>query len=664
MMPRPNRLISESSPYLLQHAYNPVRWLPWGEEAFEKARLEDKPLIISVGYSSCHWCHVMEHESFEDEETAQIMNDHFICIKVDREERPDVDGHYMKALQLMTGSGGWPMNIFALPGGQPFYGGSYFPREQWNFIMEQISEKYRSERGRLEEVSESVLKGLRDHRLNLTGRESSDYTMEMLTDAVEGIRNHFDHTWGGLKGSPKFPLPGLLSFLLKWSVLRKDDGIRHFVLKTLDKMAGGGLFDQLEGGFARYSTDGQWKVPHFEKMLYDNAQLVELYAHAYSLTGKDRYRRAAVMTLDFTGKYMTSPEGLFYSALDADSGGEEGRYYVWEEKELREILGADFSEAYRLYGIGSEGLWEGGRNILVLTEQAERNSKTMEGIRNKLLEVRKKRELPSLDDKSLSSWNALMISAFTAAYHAFGEEKYLAAAVKAGDFIIYNISGGDGLFHAFRNGRAYIEGFMEDYAFMTAAAIDLYEASGQPRFLSAALKWSQKVMSDFFDPDEKLCRTAVNQEREVPGDLSVTDSVLPSPNAEMARCFFRLSALTGKSFYRKTADDMISKMSGSVLEGPLYFYRWAELMLLMKSPFYEVVITGPEAGEKMRNLRKNYLPRAVFAFAEEPDEDNLLFRNRWKPGETLFHICRNNSCGLPVKETDEALNRLAAESRS
>ena len=366
-----NHLINESSPYLQQHAHNPVAWYPWGKAALQRAAAEDKPLIISIGYSACHWCHVMEKESFEDDQVSGIMNEHFISIKVDREERPDIDSYYMNALQMLTGQGGWPLNMIALPDGRPFYGGTYFPKENWILLLNQVAEQYQINRAAIKNAALSIEKGIESSLLGLMSGKASAYTLDELKAALDKIRSRFDPQWGGMKGAPKFPMPVAYRFLLSWSTLMEDPAIRDFVILTLDRMASGGIYDQIGGGFARYSTDVRWKVPHFEKMLYDNAQLVSLYCDAYRLTGKERYREVVSRTLHFIDERMTSPDGLFYSALDADSQGEEGFYYTWKDAELREALGADYPAAREYFGINGDGAWEKGRNILLALPDKE-----------------------------------------------------------------------------------------------------------------------------------------------------------------------------------------------------------------------------------------------------------------------------------------------------
>ncbi|MDA3956208.1 thioredoxin domain-containing protein [Oceanispirochaeta sp.] len=460
-MANTNRLINEPSPYLQQHAHNPVHWYPWGDEAFNKAAEENKPIIISIGYSSCHWCHVMEEESFENEEVARLMNEHFISIKVDREERPDIDAHYMNALQMITGRGGWPMNMFALPDGSPFYGGTYFPRDQWMNLLTLVAGQYKSNTEEMVRAAESIEQGISNFKIKLLETEESPYSIDQLGSSVAQTSPQFDLINGGISGAPKFPMPVFTRFLLSWSVLQNDPETRDFVLLTLDKMAAGGIYDQIGGGFSRYSTDVKWKVPHFEKMLYDNAQLLSLYAKAYSLTKKEQYKNVVYQTMDYIEESMTSPRGIFYSALDADSEGEEGLFYTWEKRELLELLAEDYPLAKEYYGIGVAGAWEGGKNILLrpdLQDSQNPAGKDLERIRSILKEARDKRVPPRQDDKSLTSRNALMIIAYIDAFNAFGAPRFLHNAEQATDFILENQLQPDGsLYHAFKDNRSYID---------------------------------------------------------------------------------------------------------------------------------------------------------------------------------------------------------------
>jgi len=663
-MPHTNKLINESSPYLLQHAHNPVDWYPWGEEAFRKAAEKDKPVIISIGYSSCHWCHVMEEESFEDEEVARLMNEKFISIKVDREERPDIDACYMNAVQQITRRGGWPLNAFALPDGRPFYGGTYFPREDWLHILNTLADLYANDREKLVSTAEDVERGIEETALRLLDSRPREISPEDLAGAVREMIRDFDTRLGGVGRAPKFPMPSLYRFLLAYSSLRDEPGIRDFVLLTLDRMASGGIYDQIGGGYARYSTDASWKIPHFEKMLYDNAQLVSLYSDAWRYTRKENYRRVVCQTLEFVEETFTSPEGAFYSALDADSEGEEGAYYVWEEAELKKLLGGDYDFAREYFGIGREGLWEEGKNILLRPDDGESSEsaadgETIERIRRALKAARDRRIPPGLDDKALTSWNALMITAYADAWRAFGEPRFLDAAVRGTDHILEEMRRPDGgLYRAWKEGRAYIEAFLEDYAHMTAALITLFEVTGDTRYLDEAEELTGYILRHFYSPGEKLFYSTPEGDDLITRIIDIQDNVLPSPNAVTARNLFRLYKLTGITRYRELYQDMTGRIRQITLNNAQYFSHWAELLLFELNPFYEVVTAGPNARELSRQLQTEYLPHAVFAFTAVPDETRGLFAGRYSDETTRIYICRDNACLAPVTAVDEALAQL------
>ncbi|MEM9022916.1 MAG: thioredoxin domain-containing protein, partial [Bacteroidota bacterium] len=441
-----NRLVDETSPYLLQHAHNPVNWYPWGDEALDKAKAENKLLLISIGYSACHWCHVMEHESFEDTAVAAFMNEHFVCIKVDREERPDIDQIYMDAVQLLTQRGGWPLNCFALPDGKPFFGGTYFPKKQWLNVLDKVQEEYAQNPDKVTEYAERLTEGVQSTDLIAMNPEPPKFTWDGLQEAVRTWSENFDQEEGGPNRAPKFPLPNNYQFLLRYAHLTGDAALMDHVNLTLKKIAYGGIYDQVGGGFARYSTDELWKVPHFEKMLYDNGQLVSLYAEAYQATGDERYKRVVYETLAFVARELTADVGAFYSALDADSEGEEGKFYIWSKAELEELLGSDYALVADYYNINQKGFWEHGNYILLrdrddaaiaaeheltteaLTERIERAKAT-------LLEARAKRVRPGLDDKSLTSWNAIMLKGYVDAYQVFREPRFLEAALRNARFL-------------------------------------------------------------------------------------------------------------------------------------------------------------------------------------------------------------------------------------
>ncbi len=475
---QPNRLIDETSPYLLQHAFNPVDWHAWNAVTLEKAKIQNKLILVSVGYSACHWCHVMAHESFEDEEVAKIMNENFICIKVDREERPDVDQIYMDAVQLISGRGGWPLNCFALPDGRPFWGGTYFPKEQWKEILNSIIQLYSTQREKLLQQASEITEGIKRNDFINPDAGTSGFDKEMTDDMVQHFSARFDNLEGGSKGAPKFPMPNNLLFLLRYySQSRKPEFLAHVEL-TLKKMAAGGIYDQIGGGFARYSVDEHWHIPHFEKMLYDNAQLVSLYSEAYKLTKDEQYKDIIIETLEFVKRELTSPEGGFYSSLDADSEGVEGKYYVWEKNELEDLLGQNAPIIIDYFGIDQDAYWENGKNVLIkavtISQLAEKYNKPEEVVRNlisesreKLLSKRSERARPDLDDKILTSWNGLMVKGYVDAYLATGKNEYLECAVKNANFLLKNMNTPNGgLYRSYKEGKSTVIGFLEDYAFV------------------------------------------------------------------------------------------------------------------------------------------------------------------------------------------------------
>ncbi|MDP6908900.1 MAG: thioredoxin domain-containing protein, partial [Flavobacteriales bacterium] len=487
--PHTNALINETSPYLLQHAHNPVNWHPWSDESLKKAKTEQKPILVSIGYSACHWCHVMEHESFEDSVVAAYMNENFICIKVDREERPDVDQVYMNAVQLMTGRGGWPLNCFALPDGRPLYGGTYYPKKEWMDVMAQVVNIWKNQREKALEYAANLTNGVKQSELIQRNTNEPKFSKSDLSSLVEKWSGLIDNKEGGPNRSPKFPLPNNYEFLLRYATLAQDKIMLDHVNLTLEKMAFGGIYDQVGGGFARYSTDELWKAPHFEKMLYDNGQLISLYSEAYQATGNILYKEVVEETLDFIQRELTSEQGAFYSALDADSEGEEGKFYVWKKDELQMLLGDDFEWVKDYYNINAKGLWENGNYILLRKttdeEFAKKQGWTTEDVKQKvnklnakLLRERSKRVRPGLDDKQLTSWNALMLKGYTDAYRVFGKTDYLRTAIKSANFILKTQRKKDGgLWHNHKAGRSTINGFLEDYSFTIEALVSLYQAT-------------------------------------------------------------------------------------------------------------------------------------------------------------------------------------------
>ncbi len=664
-----NHLINETSPYLLQHAHNPVDWYPWGKEALDKARRENKPLIISIGYSSCHWCHVMEHESFENEEIARIMNENFVCIKVDREEHPDIDRLYMNAVEMISGHGGWPLNCFALPDGTPFYGGTYFRPNQWKSVLEQIARKWQQNPQELILAAEHLKAGLVQRDLVSTPAQSQKIFLSKIMQAVEAWKKSFDPVYGGNKTNIKFPMPATLQFLLDYYFFTQDTGAFNHVDNTLRHMAWGGIYDHVGGGFARYSTDRKWLVPHFEKMLYDNAQLIQLYSNAFKLTHDDLYKKVTQQTIDFLMRQMYDTDGYFYSALDADSQGEEGKYYVWTYDELQKSLPEYMHILKEVYDIRPSGNWEGkiifyqkrpiqeaANRLGMSTQQLEDK---LEQVREELLSIRAQRVPPSLDDKSITSWNAMMISGLVTAYQALGNGQYLQTAQKVERHIEQHMLDQDmTLWRIYKDGHRKIPGYMDDYAFFIKALIDLFETTGNGHYLQLAQQITLYTMQHFWDHDSQMFfYTSDMVPTHIKRDKEVTDNVIPSSNAVMAQNLFLLSQIGDYPEWDTIARQMTANIADYLYEYLSYFAMWGQLALKQLYPFYELVITGPGAREKARQFLKFYRPDVVLAFTDQ--QSNLkIFKDRFKPGETLFFVCQGNTCKIPTDDMNVALKLL------
>ena len=591
--PFTNELINESSPYLLQHAHNPVNWYPWGDAALQKAKAENKMLIISIGYAACHWCHVMEHESFEDTAVAKIMNEYFICIKVDREERSDVDQVYMTAAQLITGSGGWPLNALALADGRPFYAGTYFPKNNWIQLLEYFIDLQKKNPDSLEKSATQVTNGIHAAE-NVTFNETGKtFTIADLDKQFSSMKANIDFAKGGANRAPKFPMPCVWEYLLHYNYLSKNEEALKAVTVTLDNMALGGIYDHLEGGFARYSTDANWHVPHFEKMLYDNSQLVSLYALAYQRTKNPLYKKVVYETLAFVEHELTSAEGAFYASLDADSEGEEGKYYVWTKAEVDKALGDDAEIFSTFYNITADGNWEHGNSILMRNETdgaiAKRFNLTVSDLKNKidaakvkLMQIRGARVKPGLDDKILSSWNALMLKGYTQAYRVFGDESFLNAAVKNASFLLKNAIAVNGeMTRNYKNGKSSINALLDDYAFTIAAFIELYQATFDEKWLTEANKITGYTLEHFFDPMSKMFFYTHNQYANlISRKMELSDNVIPSSNSEMAKNLFLLGHFLNKEDYISKAKQMLINVEADVQRNIYFYANWGMLQAL------------------------------------------------------------------------------------
>jgi uncharacterized protein len=667
----PNNLIHETSPYLLQHAYNPVNWLPFTDQAFETARKENKPVLISIGYSACHWCHVMEHESFEDAQVADLMNKHFINIKVDREERSDVDMLYMQAVQLMTGQGGWPLNCFVLPDGRPFYGGTYFNKSQWINILQNLSDIYVKDPTKVMEYATELTNGIKQSELISTkNKQESGVTKDVLKQSVSKWKERLDNVYGGPNRAPKFPLPSNYQFLLRYSILEKDTALQDHVELTLRKMAFGGIYDQLRGGFSRYSTDMLWKVPHFEKMLYDNSQLISLYAEAYTLTKNELYKEIAIETLDFVEKEWLTEEGAFYSAYDADSDGEEGKYYVWNDLDLKDLLGEDYELFSNYYEINDTGYWEHSNYILMRSEDLaricikfnlnkEQVAETIKTCKDILIQEAKSRIKPGLDDKTITSWNAMMCSAYAKAYLSFQDEKYKTLALKSIHFILDKLLLPDGkLLRTYKNGDAKIDGFLEDYAFTIEALINCYVVSQNETYLLKAKQLTELTLTQFNNTESDLLYyTNNNASSLIAKTTETSDNVIPASNSQMAINLFELGTYFDKNEWIKKAENMLGNFTAELKNYGAGYSNWGCLALYLTYPFKEIAIVGNNVNEKLCELYKQGITNAILAVHANAS-DLPLVKDRFVANKTLFYVCENKACKLPVTSVEETLQLL------
>lgn len=668
--PHTNALIHETSPYLLQHAHNPVDWMPWGEEALAKAKAEDKPILVSIGYSACHWCHVMEHESFEDTAVARLMNANFICIKVDREERPDVDQVYMDAVQLITGGGGWPLNCFALPDGRPFFGGTYFRKDQWMQVLDRIHTVYKEERGKVEEYATKLTSGLSQMDEMPVVDIPKDFSDEVLKTAVARWSKEFDREEGGPNRAPKFPLPSDYEFLLAYASAGDDRDVMEQVHLTLRKMAHGGIYDQVGGGFARYSTDAEWKVPHFEKMLYDNGQLLSLYSHAYQQSGDPLYAQTVRETAAFIQRELTSDEGAFYSALDADSDGEEGKFYVWKEEEVEQLAGEDAEVIKTYYNVNRKGFWEHDNYILLRDASAERVAEKLglstemlqekvDRFKTKALTERAKRIRPGLDDKSLTSWNAMCSKGLIDAYLALGDHALLELAKSNLDFLLKTQMDKDGrLLHSYKEGESKINGYLEDYAFMIDALLRYYEATLDEDYLRKVKLLLEYTFAHFEQNQNGFFYFKSKDDPElVAKKLEIHDNVIPASNSVLATCCFKLGLLLSDQDLLELSKRMLAHVEGDFSRYPSGHSQWMLLHLYHSQPFYEVAIVGKDCLKKLDELRLAYLPNAVICGGTREGSLPIL-ENRLVEGETLIYVCQQGACQLPTSAVEKALEQM------
>ena len=675
----PNRLINETSPYLLQHANNPVDWYPWGEEALERARSEDKPILLSIGYSACHWCHVMERESFEDETIAGLMNDNFVSIKVDREERPDLDQVYMQAVQMLTGSGGWPMTVFLTPEGKPFYGGTYFPPEDrqgmpgFPRLLTSIAEAYSTNRGEIDRVTKQLTTQM--SQSNQVSQGTSILTVDILHKAYSSLATNFDYQNGGFGNAPKFPQPMTPEFLLRYYHHGYNPRALELVELTLEKMAYGGIYDQIGGGFHRYSTDAYWLVPHFEKMLYDNALLARLYLHTYLITGRALYRRVVEETLDYVLREMTDSSGGFYSAQDADSEGVEGKFFVWSPDEINSVMGDADGEVFAgYYGVTGAGNFE-GKNILNIRQDPEEFAETkgltadqLGDIINRgskaLLEVREQRIHPMRDDKVLASWNGLMLRSFAEAAAALGRPDYLAVAIKNAEFLARSMKSDGRLLRTYRDGQAKLLGYLEDYSFVIDGLLALYEATFDLRWLDEAVTLADSMIELFWDEGiGGFYDTGSDHETLVVRPRDVFDNAQPCGGSVASDVLLRLAVFTGNNDYSAKATVPLRSLHQAMSQSPGGTGHWLSALDFYVSPPKEIAVIGPRDDPTTQALLDTvfhrFLPNKVVMGVETPlipADDNseadipLLAGRGMVGGLPSAYVCQNYACQLPVTD--------------
>jgi uncharacterized protein len=680
----PNRLATETSPYLLQHAENPVDWYPWGDEALTKAREEDKPILVSVGYSACHWCHVMEHESFENDEIAATMNDLFVNIKVDREERPDLDSLYMSAVQSMTGHGGWPLNVFLTPDGTPFYGGTYFPPDDrmgmpgFPKVLEAVASAFKERREAVEENAQQIRELLRRATRELP--KPDDVTAGLLAEASEQLAQSFDARNGGFGGAPKFPQPAAIEFLLRQD--KRGGGQREAIMvqRTLDRMASGGIYDQIGGGFHRYAVDAIWLVPHFEKMLYDNAQLASVYLAGYQAYGEDRYRQVAEETIDFVARELTDPNGGFYATLDADTAGHEGLFYTWTADELNEALGEeDAAIAKRWFNVETDGNFE-GRTVLAtprttadvadrLAINEEVLTESLVRLRHRLLEVREQRERPGRDEKVITAWNGLMLRAFADGSRILDRDDFRGVAERNGEFVLQHLQRDGRLLRSWKDGDARIGGFLEDYAFFIDGLLALYRATLNGRWLDEAMRLADVMVAEFGDTDGAgFFDTSANQETPVARPRDLHDGATPSGNSVAADVLLRLGAMTGNEDYSSRAGELLRTMASTMRDHPLAAGRYLCAVDFYLGPIKEVALAGDRESSELQDLLNalydKFEPNIIAGYVD-PELGDLAERLPFlqdrpsREGRATAYVCEHFACLPPVHDPEALLRQLA-----
>ena len=666
-----NRLIHSTSPYLLQHAHNPVDWFEWGQEALTKAKKENKPILVSIGYSSCHWCHVMEREVFEKEEMANLMNEYLVCIKVDREERPDVDQIYMDAVQAMGQQGGWPLNVFLTPDQKPFFGGTYFPPAQWVQVVKGIHKNFTERRSEIEESAHQFTEHLaqQDTQRFKRGAEASDLKSD-LESIFAKLESAFDKVWGGLEKEPKFVMPSLWLWLLRYYHITKNEKALQQVLVTLRRVCMGGIYDQIGGGFARYSVDGYWFAPHFEKMLYDNAQLMSLYAEAHTITKHREFKTILEETFNWLQAEMMHPDGGFYSALDADSEGVEGKYYIWKKEEIDDLLQEDAALINSYYAVKPEGNWEHGCNILFraipeekfLTENnltAETWGHKLREIKDKLLAVRDKRIPPGLDDKIITSWNAMMVAGLTDAYKALDDERFLRAAKKNMEFLERELTEGLTLYRSYKNKRSTTPGFLDDYAYVIQAYLKLYQVTFEEYWIKRAEAMTTHTIDNFLDSTDGLFYYSGKYgEKLIADKKEIFDNVIPASNSVMAQNLFHLGTLLDKEEWKILAQNMTNSLSHLIINEPNYMSNWGIVYTEIKKGLAEIAIVGTGAHQLKTKFHQVYQPFALTMGMETESHLPLLEGKVPLQGKPTIYVCYNKTCQRPVHSINEAVSQI------
>ncbi|WP_419211222.1 thioredoxin domain-containing protein [Maribacter sp. X9] len=661
-----NALVQETSPYLLQHAHNPVNWKPWNDAAFEEAKKNNLLVVLSIGYSTCHWCHVMEEESFEDVEVAQLMNEKFISIKVDREERPDLDMVYQTALQMVNGTGGWPMNAIILPDGSPVYLGTYHEREDWKSILIKFSEEFERNPDQMKEYASMLANGVQEVYQQPSEQIEAKVTSQKVLNGVTEWSKSWDLEWGGDLGQQKFIIPTNLNMLLDYSTLQEDGNAKAHVLNTLQKISQGGIYDHIGGGFFRYSTDAKWKVPHFEKMLYDNAQMIGLLSKAYKVFGNKVYEYMVEQTFQFLKSEMRNEDGGYFSAMDADTNGEEGAYYTWRKDELQNLLGHDFEMFSKFYGINENEVWEDGKYVLFtpysIGDFAKKESILSDELNDKiekwnalLYENRQKKDTPSKDYKIITSWNALLIDGLIEAYKSFGKEVYLNEAKSIFEYLKSNNYKNKELVHSCTTNSRQKEVFLEDYALLAKSALKLYEVTLEIKYSEMAKELMDTAIEKYTSDSGLFYYNAPNE--MIPKIINTVDGVAPSANAIMAQNLFWLGHFDYDKNYLKKAGVMGALLVDEFEKQAISYGSWGSLLLNQTYPYYEIAIVGENAQALITEMNKNHLVNTLLAGSLETS-DMALFKDRFFTDRTLIYVCQNNTCKLPVEMVEEAFDQM------